>query len=622
MPGISFICDSTGGGLRRDPAVIRGALDSLCHDERYGRHEWLNDRNHFLGYTAYREYPIAAYEVGGVTIYWEGRLYGENASADSTTLRELADLAFAPDGEAQTRAGDWLARADGDFVAILVDKKIGDVFIINDLFGRLPLYSCRTAGELIVSRELRFIRQLLERSRLDRMAIAQHLLIGYPLGKRTLLENVDRVPAATCIRVAGARREIRIDRLHRFNCEDKADAGASLKDNARELAALFSRSCAARALPDARNVISLSGGFDSRAIAAGFHKIQVPFRSATFLDPGRKAEHDVPVAQKIAALFHSDWKFLSLEAADAQAVLKLLRMKNGMNPLYMSFLLAFLEEIRRSWGANVVFFSGELGDRILPDRRPPRHIATVEDVVDYLITHDPKFPLDTVCALTGIEPGEIIAELRHHVDSFPEQDPAQKYIHFTTHERVFKWLCEGEDRNRCYFWTATPYSGRDFFHFAMRCPDEQKSYYALYREFLLELSPAAALIDHAGTGAAVTTDRFKTLRKTLEFLQDSPEIRKRMETVVGPSQGFVHDALTVAYLRRQTSDAGAIFEYLSAPALKTIAENPKNYTKEAIDLLFTITATVEETLTGRSVLEQEIGFIQGGKSQGPCATRS
>ena len=86
-----------------------------------------------------------------------------------------------------------------------------------------------------------------------------------------------------------------------------------------------------------------------------------------------------------------------------------------------------------------------------------------------------------------------VAELRDHVSSYPERDFVQKYVHFVTCERIFKWLTEGEDRNRCFFWSATPYSSFEFFESAMRCPDEQKSYYGLYREFLLQLSPAGAV---------------------------------------------------------------------------------------------------------------------------------
>jgi hypothetical protein len=85
MPGLSFICDLKGGDLRRDQAVILGAMDSLLHYERYEKHEWLNDNVHYLGYTAYNEYPIKSFDVGDVSVFLEGRLYGGNPTVDSRT---------------------------------------------------------------------------------------------------------------------------------------------------------------------------------------------------------------------------------------------------------------------------------------------------------------------------------------------------------------------------------------------------------------------------------------------------------------------------------------------------------------------------------------------------------
>ncbi len=614
MPGLSFICDLKGG-LRRESVPILKTMESLKHDEQYERHEWLNDDCHYLGYTAYGEYPIRYFDLDDVIIYLEGRCYGRKPTTEEKALGELADLVFRVSGGAQERLVDWLRDADGDFVALLFHKNTEDIFIINDIFGRLPLYYWQTSQRFILSRELRFIADLMDLKRFDRMALAQHLLIGYPLGERTLLENVFRLPPATSIRIARNPTRITIDRLYHFNCELKTNEHRTVKENAAQLAVLFSQSCAARALPDAKTVVSLSGGFDSRAIAACNHKTGIAYRAATFLDSNGNAAADVPVARRIADLFQVEWRLFSLESPTAQDTLKLLQMKNGLNPLYLSFLLNFLSRIRKSWGSDVILVSGEIGDRILPDRRPSIEIAGAEQLINHVTTHDPKFSLDTVSALTALDTADIVDELSAHIRSYPEHGWLGRYIHFVTYERIFKWLTEGEDRNRCFFGSATPYSAFEFFDFAMRCPDEQKSYYGLYREFLMQLSPAAAAIEHAGTGAAVTSSRFKTFRKALAFLQDDTDLRRRLQTVVGSPKGYDHDPVTTAYLRRQAVECDALFEYFSAPVLRDIIDQPTNYTKESIDLLFTITATIEERLTGKSVLERCGPTMEGSDGQ-------
>jgi asparagine synthase (glutamine-hydrolysing) len=602
MPGLTFVCEPKGG-LRRESLRLDHAMESLLHGEGYRRHEWLSDDFHYLGYSAYGEYPIHSCDLGHVVIYFEGRLYGRDSTATANSLRELVDLAFNANGGSQRKVTQWLRNADGDFVAILFHKQTNAFFIINDIYGRLPLYYCHTPHRFILTRELRFIANFIDCKKFDRMALAQHLLVGYPLGERTLLEDVHRLSPATSITIQKKGFGIKIDHHDQFNCELRTDERRTVKENAARLVDLFARSCTARVATDANVVLSLSGGFDSRAIAACFHKSGMPFHCVTFLDPSRRAEADVAIARQVANLFGAEWKLVRLNPPLASDVLKLLRIKNGMNPLYMSFLLAFLDQVRKSWGPDLVFLSGEIGDRLLPDRRPAGDLAGIGELVDHLISQDPKFSLETVVALTGIKRTDILDEMRHHISSYPEQDWTKKYIHFVTYERIFKWLTEGEDRNRCYFWSATPYSAFEFFDFAIRCPDEQKSYYGLYREFLLQLSPTAAAIEHAGTGEAVMSDRFTTVRKTLKFLQADPALRRRLQMVMGPPQGYEVDPMTIACLREQIAHSEAIFEYLSESAVRNIVEHYTNYTKESIDLLFTITAPIEERLTGKSILE-------------------
>ncbi len=603
MPGISFIGDLTGD-LSGDDSAILSASDSLVHDERYERQVLLKDNFRYLGYTAYREYPIESIDVGNGVIYLEGRLYGGDHAVNERKLNALADSVFNIGDRSEERIVEWLLNTDGDFVVILFHKKTGDVTIINDALGRLPLYCYRTNDKLILSRELRFVAKLMDRVRFDQMAIAQHLLIGYPLGKKTLLENVDRLAPATRIRVSIERAQIRVDNLHCFNFELKANDESSPEDTASELVALFSEACEARSVPGVQNVISLSGGFDSRSVAACFHKRRIPFRTATFLDHLGIFTSDARIAGQLANSFNVEWELFRLSAPNRHDVLKLLRMKNGLHPLEMAFILPYLERIRNGFGSKVLFITGDGGDKVLPDLQPPGRLAGLESLVDHLMFQNRKLPLDTVIALTGIPRADIIGELRHHVSAYPEETWGQKYVHFMITERAYKWLFEGEDRNRCYFWSTTPFYGIRFFKYAMRCPDERKSYYGLYREFLRALSPAAAAIEHAGMAAPIASDKFRLACKALALLGERPERRRRVERAVGSTDGYGSDSMIMHCIRQQMAGGHPIFEYLSARSLRTMVEQCASHTIEAIETLFTITSTIEDLTTGKSVLEQ------------------
>jgi asparagine synthetase B (glutamine-hydrolysing) len=202
MPGISFIYDRKGR-LRADHPEFACSKDPVFHDLQYRQRVLLQNDFHHLSCTAYPEYPVESIEDTDWTVHFEGRLYGEDPERK---LRELAAYVLKDEPEPEEKIAEWLSSVDGNFVAFFLDKRTGQISILNDLFGRLPLYCCRTGQKFILSRDLRFIANLMDPIRFDRMALAQSLWIGYLLGKRTLLENVDRLPRR---RGYGLRKSLR-----------------------------------------------------------------------------------------------------------------------------------------------------------------------------------------------------------------------------------------------------------------------------------------------------------------------------------------------------------------------------------------------------------------------------
>jgi asparagine synthase (glutamine-hydrolysing) len=171
-------------------------------------------------------------------------------------------------------------------------------------------------------------------------------------------------------------------------------------------------------------------------------------------------------------------------------------------------------------------------------------------------------------------------------------------------ERAFRWHSEAEDRNRCYFWDSTPFYSPDFFTATMRCPAELKADYELYREFFRQLSPEAAAIEHAGIGAPITSDAFRKSTRAVSLLRERPELRRRLERRGGGAPGYDADSLVVRCLRQQLERGDALSAGLSLPALSRVVDRSADHTREQLDLLFTITALVEDLGTGKSVLEQ------------------
>jgi hypothetical protein len=364
---------------------------------------------------------------------------------------------------------------------------------------------------------------------------------------------------------------------------------------------MFAEACRARNLPGVEKVVSLSGGFDSRAVAACFHAVEIPFRCATYLDHVGKAAADVPVARRVAELLGVEWTLFKLDPPTSRDVLKLLRMKNGMNPLAMAFILRYLEAVRDSSDSPLLFVSGE-EVTLHHYLNSPVPLASLEELTEHLISRYQKFSLDDVSALTGLAPTDILDELQDNLTEYPERDCNQKYLHFVMLERGFKWISEGEDRNRCYFWNTAPFFSFDFFNYSLNCSDEQKLYYRLYHEFLMQLAPAAATLEHAAIGLPSTSTEFQVALKAARLLDARPDLYKKMQTRFGFVKRYDNNSMMIKYLTQQLAQ-GDIFEYLSPAALQRIVAECASYTAVELEHLFTLTSIIEDLTTGKSVLE-------------------
>jgi asparagine synthase (glutamine-hydrolysing) len=189
----------------------------------------------------------------------------------------LAEFLYEGNPESCKAVSSWLLGADCDFVIVFLRKEINEIIILNDALGRLPVYLFRGSHFCVISREIRFIVNYLGHVGYDMMGIAEFLLFGYTLGRRTLFENVERLQPATLLRFNGTSLHYSIERLHIFNFDSKQNSTRTVDENAAELVALFRESCRRRADKKGRNFVSLSGGLDSRVVAAGFHEESIPF---------------------------------------------------------------------------------------------------------------------------------------------------------------------------------------------------------------------------------------------------------------------------------------------------------------------------------------------------------
>ena len=316
-------------------------------------------------------------------------------------------------GKKDQIAEKWLSKIDGEFIIYALNKKNREFVILNDILGRLPLYYFADESRLIISREISLITYLVSddndndddnssasKCLFDKMAIAQYLLFGYTLDKRTLLKDFFRLQPGTLIRIRNNDKHLnssinikadhfKIENLFTFNFDQKEYADESVKENTDKILGLLTEACKNRADPNGNNIISLSGGFDSRVVGACFYANKIPCVSVTYTEPnwkpilGNRSELDV--AKEISNSFGFEGKVYGMMRERARDFLTLLNIKGGSNYLGLSFMLPILEDLKKKYSSASVFFTGDGGCRVLTNLIPPRKTKNTEELANYII---------------------------------------------------------------------------------------------------------------------------------------------------------------------------------------------------------------------------------------------
>ncbi len=261
MAGISVVISD--GRLPFEPEQLKNLLDSLNYLDDFRSQIRIEENNLFLGWNNYEGYPITEISNKNYLIFLEGKVYNKTISKITKEVEKISEVIESKNNGLLI---DWLKETDGDFILYLYSKFNKNFYIINDIFGRIPIYYSNSKGRIIISRHLKFISSLLSGYKFDRIALVQYLLMGFILGRKTLIENINQIEPASLFSAVNGK--LNITKLYNFNFENKIHREKSFKENIENISFLYSQSVIYRFKDSEKNILSLSGGLDSRAVAA------------------------------------------------------------------------------------------------------------------------------------------------------------------------------------------------------------------------------------------------------------------------------------------------------------------------------------------------------------------
>lgn len=599
MPGINFYYTFAAVSPSKRTMILDHG--SECNSQNSPSTILIEDKHYVLKCTGYEGYPFISFETEEFRIFLEGCIYSEDDGTVRAALTMLAEnFVKGAHAVARERIRSWLLDADGEFIVVIHHKRTGVVYIVTDALGRLPLYYSRDDQSIMVSRHMDLVVAVQERKEYNKLAIAQYLLFAYSLGSTTLVQDVHSLEPCSAITIDPRSSLIDFQRLNTFCFSEKLHYGKSLETNATELAHLLSVACLSRTNSKRCNVVSLSGGLDSRTIAACIRNTGIPLSAATMIDQDGVYREDANIAEQIARVLGIDWKLFKLQAPRGKDVYRLLSMKTGLNFLSMSFIIQFLDKLRSTYGSGMTYITGDGGDKFLVDLRPSRSLRSLSDLVQYIVSRHQIFSLEDVSRMTGIPECDIIHGISERVSSYPEEDWGSKYVHFLIFERGRRWLFEGEDRNRNFFWHLAPFYGIQFFRYAMNCPDEQKANHRLYKKLLVRLSPQVTNIKNEHWGFPITSRRYYWMVFT-RYLRDriSTQFKKRIKHQL--SQNGIPRERYKECVSKQVASCDVIRKHLMFPE---VTRQLDRCTKREAQTLLSVTSTLELVASGRSTIRE------------------
>ena len=462
----------------------------------------------FVGWNTYNEYPISNFNYLNYEIIIEGRIYDKSESELKIEIEELIDC--INENEFKIELTKWIEKTDGDFIISIVDKTNDKLFVFNDIFGRLPLYYKKGLNRICISRHLKFITDVENEFDFDKLALSQNLLLGYMLGERTLFSDIKQLRPASLLIVNGEKLNVSI--LRQFNFEIRDHAANDFKSNLTELDRLFSKACKDRFKNGKKNIVTLSGGLDSRMVAACMHKNNIAFEAATISYTTGYANEEISIAKQLSHLLNSKFNLFDIRPPKGADVLELLKLKEGMNSLATAPIIPFYRKIEADFWKDINFITGDNGDKLIfTIDKPFNRFKDLEQLANFIVKEHSVIPLETVVSLLGTSKETIINEIKSVLNSFPEDDLVQKYIHFRIIEKPFKYAFQGEDRHRYYFWSMTPFWSTHFFNYIMNCSDESKIKHKLFGELIKKFSAEAIELPYTNFRSSITSFKGKLM---------------------------------------------------------------------------------------------------------------
>lgn len=194
------------------------------------------------------------FESDDLSLIWYGWPCYVNKPFDESILMDLKESFL------QNKVDEWMAKVNGHFQIVLVSSKTREFYFFCDKTSALPVYFTETERHFVFSPEplsLRPLKQYNWNPSIRQEAIYEFLASGHLWGEGTFWNEVQRLGPGRYVEISGDTLLIKnyFQMHYETGKENERDLEEQLFDEIKNDIKL---------LPSGKNVLALSGGYDSR----------------------------------------------------------------------------------------------------------------------------------------------------------------------------------------------------------------------------------------------------------------------------------------------------------------------------------------------------------------------
>jgi len=516
LPGIVAILEDGHSGDESNESLLKSMSHAITHENWHKTDMYLKPplyiaRVH-LGIINPEPQPIFN-EDESICIFMDGEVFDYEEVKKKLELNHI----FKTSNDAEyclhlfEEYGERFAeKLNGSFVLVIFDIRNEKIVIANDRHSQRPFFYTKIGDRYIFSSEVKAIlKDKTFKKEIDHEAVANFFAFGRILvEKKTFFKRIKVMPPASIIK--WSKGKISQKRYWDLQYKEEYDPDLTEEYYVNTLVKLWRKAAKRRTKGKHRFGVFLSGGIDSRAIAAGVADAHNPIHAFTY---GVKGTDELTIAKKVVEKLGIEHEFIELRSDYLTSFAeKGVYLTDGMLNCAHFWWISFLSRARKR--ADVMFHGHGtdflLGTYLYRLRSPKIHLErrllkAEGDTITHLFYKKLNLGIPEEMWSSFFSKAYYQRIRKLPFESFKKALSVVKATNILNKTDCFALRSQSRDYwnpviLRNYVEDRIVGFDNDFLDFAIRIPPALRSQTKLYYKFHSQLSPETAKIPYQRTG--------------------------------------------------------------------------------------------------------------------------